>query len=286
MATRNARSLLQYWAHPYLADETRQPLPVFEWLGWLGVMLVLSMLGIGMGALAVHLLGHPMPADRAIEQMLMHPGWDVVLMVLFAPILEELVFRAFMTREAKVMSLGLGFVFATAGLVAVRAMLDRHVVLNPVHGRTYFGHVALLVAVALALALLAYRLRRILLRRLIAAAPVWIVLMTLLFAAAHMLNYEQGWKPWLLWLTLPQLLVALVLVYLRVRHGLRWSIASHLAFDWLLIGIAWLHYGARAAGPGGHAALLLLVLVLLALIIYGVAFLFRRGVLRPLPATR
>ena len=231
MATRNARSLLQYWSRPYLANEPRQPLPVSEWLGWIGLMLVLSMLGLGLARLAVHLLGHAWPVDRAIQQLAMHPSWGIALFLLCAPVLEELVFRAFMTREAIVMSLGLGFALATFGSFALRTVMHRHAPTHLQPDRMFFEGLAIMVAVALLFAALAYRMRRILQRGLIATAPVAIVLMTLLFAAAHALNFEQGWKAWLLWLTMPQLLVALVLVYLRVRHGLRWSIATHLAFD-------------------------------------------------------
>lgn len=292
MATRNARSLLQYWAHPYLADGTRHPLPLTEWLGWIGLMLVLALLGSGIAWLAVHMLGHPWPANRAIEQLLAHPTWGVALFVLCEPVLEELVFRAFMTRETKVMSLGLGFVFATLVLVVVGLFMGRHVAHRDDLIRAYFEQLAVLVSVALALAVLVFTMRKVLLRGLIAAAPAWIVLMTLLFASVHALNFEQGLKPWLLWMTMPQLLVALVLVYLRIRHGLRWSIATHLAFDWLVLGFAWLSFGVKTTGGPGHAPpmqvglALLALLALFVLFVYGAVFLFRRGVLRPLPEAR
>lgn len=281
MATGNARSLLQYWRHPYLADGTRQPLPMFEWLGWIGVMLVLSALGALIGYPAVHVLGHAVPADRFINEISVHPSWSVALMVLCGPILEELVFRSFMTLETKVMSLGLGFVVAELGLLVVKVVTGWHVAPQADFQWAYFKVNAPLVAVALMLAVPAFLMRRTLQRWLAAVAPGMVVLMTLLFAAVHTVNYEQGWKLWLLWLTLPQLAGGLVLVYLRVRHGLRWSIATHLVFDWFVFGVGWLLH-AKRAGIADHVALTLLVLALFGLFVYGVVFLFRRGVLRPL----
>lgn len=284
MASPNARSLLQYWSHPYLTDGTRHPMRMSEWLGWVGLMLVLSVLGIGIAKLALYLLGQPLPVDRAIQRLAMHPSWSLALLTLCAPVVEELVFRAFMTREARVMSLGLGFAVATLALAALHAIVGLHLISRHSLVRTYFEHLAVLTAIALVLAALAYRARRFLQRWLAAVAPAAIIVMTLLFAAAHALNYERAWRFWLLWLTLPQLASGLVLAYLRVRHGLRWSIATHLAFDWLLIGTIWLQRSARTSGAAAHAALMMLGLLLFALFVYGVVFLFRRGVLRPRPA--
>lgn len=278
-----APSLLQFWRHPQLATGQRAHLRIGDWIGWVCLMLVLSLLGEAVGFGALHVLGHAMPDDRFIAHLADHPSWRFAALLLVAPVFEELTFRCFLTQAPRAMAVGAGFFAALLlgllvhGLLALAGKAPA-----PAHdiAWNYFINLAIELPVAALLAWLAWAVRGPLLRVLRRWAPWVLWLSTLLFAALHSFNFGLGLKDWLLWLTLPQLMAGLVLAYLRVHYGLRWSIATHLAFDWMLVLLAWTHH-AVALGVPMKILAGMFSLLLLAMIVRGMFFLFRRGVLRP-----
>jgi hypothetical protein len=60
-------------------------------------------------------------------------------------------------------------------------------------------------------------------------------LSALLFAAMHLMNFAAA-SPTLLPLVLPQLVLGLILGYLRVERGLATSIALHMLHNGLFVG--------------------------------------------------
>ena len=281
METPRARSLLQYWRHPCLADGQFEPLGWYELAGWVGVMLVLSFIASGIGAAVLHLSGHALPPDTFILRIARHPSWRFAALLLIAPVLEEWTFRAFMTRGPRMMTAGIGFLGTVVLGLIVHALRGSPVMQQHDIARAYLLNVLVIMPVAGVFAALAWWLRRRWQPLLLLHAPWAIVLATLLFAGVHEFNFDLGAKIWLLWLTLPQLMAGIVLVYVRVRHGLRWSIALHLAFDWLLMCVAWTTFAAKTHSGVFEVAAVLARLLLLGALLWGLVSLFRRGVLRP-----
>jgi hypothetical protein len=275
--------MLEFWRHPQLATGHFARLRSGDWIGWLCLMVVLSFIAEAIGYLMLHLLDHAIPNDRFINHMASHPSWRFAALLLVAPVFEELTFRCFLTESPRAIVVGLGFFGALlVGLLVhgVMALAGKHFL--PTHDIAcqYFVNVATAMLIAALLAGVAWIFRRGLLRALrrYAAWAFWIS--ALLFAAAHSFNFGIGFKAWLLWLTLPQLMAGLVLAYLRVQYGLRWSIATHLAFDWILVLFAWTHHDATTMGLPMKLLAGVFSLLLLAMIVRGLFFLFRRGVLR------
>jgi hypothetical protein len=278
-----APSLLEFWRRPRLATGRFAPLRISEWIGWLCLMVVLSFIAEAIGYLMLHLLGHAIPNDRFINHMASHPSWRFAALLLVAPVLEELTFRCFLTESPRAMAVGMGFFGAfLIGLLihGLMALAGKHFLSTQDIAWHYFINLAIALPIIAVQAGVAWFFRRGLLRALrrYAAWAFWIS--ALLFAAAHSFNFGLGFKDWLLWLTLPQLMVGLVLAYLRVRYGLRWSIATHLAFDWILVLLLWTHHDATTMGLPMKLLAGVFSLLLLAMIVRRLFFLFRRGVLR------
>ena len=139
-------------------------------------------------------------------------------MVMWAPLVEEMVFRFWLRRPA-------GWPLYTAmGLTGF--------LLGPGWG------------LALAIVPLgAWRVAQLMmtppakpwarLRRYRRRFPVYLHLSVLAFALLHLLNYQQGGAPWWLLslLVLPQWFTGLVLAWSRVRHGIGAAIAMHAGFN-------------------------------------------------------
>lgn len=282
----HTESLLQYWRHPHLADGHFQPLRWRAWLGWIGAMLLLSFLAMGLAALAIHLLGHTVPRDRFIDWIAAHPSWRFAATLAVGPVIEELSFRCFISQVPRDVVVGFGFLGALLAGLLLHALMGGPAAPAPLHdvAATYFINLAIMLPIAAALGGLLWWLRVPLQRGLRRRAAPVIVLTTLFFAALHSFNFGEGFKPWLLWLTLPQLMAGTVLVYVRVRHGLRASIATHLGFDWLLLLLVWTARLAHAHGGVLDLFATVTGAIFFAVLIHGTVFLFRRGVLRaPLP---
>lgn len=216
-----APSLLEFWRHPRLATGRFAPLRISEWIGWLCLMVVLSFIAEAIGYLMLHLLGHAIPNDRFINHMASHPSWRFAALLLVAPVLEELTFRCFLTESPRAMAVGMGFFGAFLIGLLIHGLMVLAGKPFPVRDIAwhYFINLAIASPIIAVQAGVAWFFRRGLLRALrrYAAWAFWIS--ALLFAAAHSFNFGIGFKDWLLWLTLPQLMAGLVLAYLRVQYG-------------------------------------------------------------------
>ena len=74
------------------------------------------------------------------------------------------------------------------------------------------------------------RISRVYVRR-----PGWIFwILTAAFALAHITNFDtQTWNPLLLLLVVPQFLLWIMLGFIRIQWGLRYSIGIHIFHNWL-----------------------------------------------------
>ncbi|MXO75706.1 CPBP family intramembrane metalloprotease [Altererythrobacter aerius] len=146
----------------------------------------------------------------------------VAFIVAGAPIGEEIVFRGWLSGRP-------GHILAVLALLAGAAAI----VLYP--GSLLAGG-ALAAAFVLAGALLFALRKRPALGAFQRHFPWFFYASALLFAGVHLSNFA-GASPALLPLVLPQFVLALLLGYLRVRHGLLAGIALHMLHNALFAGL-------------------------------------------------
>jgi len=191
------------------------------------LMLVSLDLAIGLGSDTVlGLLGKagsggvlPAPAKSDIS-----PTIDLINALIFAPVLEELLFRGWMTGRTA------GLRFAAWGMAALGVLLVSLQLPDELA-----RHLAKGAAIAVLLALFQWSRSR----DRDTSVPSWFIRhfrwlvwgSTLLFGAIHLGNFESMTHPLGILVVLPQTLGGLLLAYTRTRLGLRAAIAHHAAFN-------------------------------------------------------
>lgn len=265
----------QFLSNPRFHDGPTATLRVRPWIGWVGVILLADMVAGIIGRGIILSLGHKLPPDKAIMHLLAHPSLTVLTVLLLAPILEELVFRAMLSTDRWLVFVGSGLFLITLARM-VMLLLSKPQTTHAIFTHYLLG-VALLVPLLAAYGLVWWLARRwimVLFRRF--PMPIFWA-SALVFGMAHSFNFEAGAKPWLILLTLPQISAGIFLGYLRVRYGLRWSIAAHMAIDYSVTLGVWAVVlakpilGVRGAAAGGGVMFLLFFGIL----IYGVIGLAR-----------
>ncbi|WP_305097926.1 CPBP family glutamic-type intramembrane protease [Croceibacterium aestuarii] len=199
-------------------------------LGRLFVLdLVLMAALIGLAALA-EALGYKLP-DHLLGELQMTPLL-IALIVVGAPIAEEIVFRGWLSGRP-------GHVFAVllllGGATLFMALSARG---NGVAALAAFGAALLLAALAIwwkrrsdAMSWFQHHFR-------------WFYWgSALAFGSVHLTNFTDGNALILLPLTLPQLLLGLILGYVRTRFGLWSSMLMHAAHNTLFISLVLLGSG-------------------------------------------
>ena len=155
----------------------------------------------------------------------------IVLVVIVAPVLEELVFRSWLSgKPGYLVAIGLLIVSGVAA-AAFGVSLT---------GESAQAGIALSMLVGFLLATIAV----VVLRnrpalgwfRTIFPGLFW--LSTLAFALVHLLNYTEGALAILLPLVLPQFVLGSMAAYVRVQYGLVWAILLHAAHNGFAIGVA------------------------------------------------
>ena len=188
-------------------------------------LLLMTLLIGGIALLTV--LGLELP-EHALENLELGPAL-IAFILIGAPIGEEVVFRSWLSGRPG--HLGAMLLLALAGgglLIATRAD-------EPPTGVAAL--VGLVAGLALALLLL-WRLRR---------RPAWgwfqrhfrwfYFASALAFAAIHLFNFGEGATAAMLPLVLPQLVLGLMLGYIRVIHGLWASVLLHALHNAVFIGL-------------------------------------------------
>ena len=187
----------------------------FHLMVLLGVLSPL--LGLWQSAMAL-------PASEAFAAV--PKAWLVPLVVLIAPLGEEVVFRGWLTGRVRALWL-LGCALAAGGLLA---MVSFHVAEVPAS----FGVVALGLIAPIGWWLLR---KRGVPAWFAAAFPALVWLSIAVFGLSHLSNYPRfSWA--LLPMILPQVWAGLVLSYARMRIGLAASILIHAAANGAAISLA------------------------------------------------
>ncbi len=200
---------------------------------WLDLAVMATLIA-ALGAAAAMGFELPDNVNNTLE-----PGWQtIVLIVVLAPVLEEIAFRSWLTGRPAIIAVVAVLVI---GLAAVPAIISFGLEgSQPTMGAS----IAMMASFALAivgaplvgLALLK-RPTPNLFRR---TFPLFFWASTLAFALVHLLNYTEGSLAVLLPLVLPQFVLGAMLGYLRVHHGLVPAIALHAFHNGILFSLAML----------------------------------------------
>ncbi|MGC9271364.1 hypothetical protein, partial [Acidiphilium sp.] len=97
----------------------------------------------------------------------------------------------------------------------------------------------------------------------------------ILFGAAHAAIYANHLRWWAFLLVTPQFVLGVLLASIRVRFGLRWSIATHYAIDSLLAYGAWMYLAAAHESVLQHGLMLVYLGIGTFVMIYGLVALVR-----------
>lgn len=216
---------------PYLAPGRESFIGTMRLLV-LDLMVVGALIAILMIAVAA---GFEVPEN--VNSTLEMNAVTVLLIVVLAPVLEELVFRGWLSGRVSWLA---GFAIAVvagigAAVVAVGADGDG---MRAVSGAVLIG------------GLLAALVAMILLRR--RPAPNWyraifpvaFWLSAIAFALIHLLNYNEGALWILLPLILPQFVLGTMLGYVRVHYGLLWCVLLHAMHNGVALSLAALSMAA------------------------------------------
>lgn len=166
--------------------------------------------------------------------------WDMDLGSIFlvgivvAPVLEELLFRVWLTGQR-------GAILAIASPVSLFAAIAALLAFAPDGGAlARLGIVGLVLAWVVGTVFLAIRRKS----QGVAGAYVrvfpWLFWAScVLFAAAHILNLEGGFQPLLVLLVVPQFVGGTILAFVRLHYGMWANTSMHASFNALLLTAAW-----------------------------------------------
>lgn len=269
------RPLLRFLRRPAFTSSAPARLTLWDWIGWVGLLIVVAVLGAALDAILEHVFHWRVPAHSAWLEFLRRPSWVAVVVFLPAPALEELGFRAFLSSAPGFVFTGLA-VFPAYVYVFIRNNLVRVVIpTSPAAALSGYLHGFWVVLPAAAISLLLHRYRRDAVVELFQRRAAWIFWISCaVFAGGHTPLYTNSFAWWALVLVTPQLLAGIGLAYIRASFGLRWSIASHYALDVLAALPSWLLLSASPRGslPGLAG---MLTVAILAIMAYGVVALGR-----------
>lgn len=254
--TDTVQDVLRFLRHPRLPviteDETEaqesapapEPLRLFIHLLGLSLLLGLGMVML-LGALQKAGLIPELP--HAMEDVMKRLPFAVVFLLaaIVMPALEEFAFRLWLVYDPRyfLISLWLVALFLHSTLMQVGGM--------------YLGYGILAIASLITIWLLAFRDTA---QKSLQSAYLyhygWVFYgATTLFALLHLINFTPNLQIVLLapLLVLPQLLLGLILGYLRVRLGMIWAIALHGLYNGLILVLAYSGMQADAASPATAA---------------------------------
>lgn len=163
--------------------------------------------------------------------------WWVALVVLAAPLYEELAFRSWLSgREAHLAAVGAfiaGFVLTTVIAGGVGLGLA-----DPVQEMGAASGMGVAVGAVLALLALWRVPKGPPLRWFATLFPLFFWASALLFASIHLFNYTGEFSPLLLALVVPQLIAGTIFGYARVQYGLWSAILLHVLHNGTALALA------------------------------------------------
>ncbi|MBV7265881.1 CPBP family glutamic-type intramembrane protease [Erythrobacter ani] len=238
-ATAEWRRYLGFLRRPVLPETVGDAAqPAKASLRMLGLDLIIMTAFIGV-LMAIVATGVELPENlnSTLEMNLL----TVALVVVVAPVMEEVVFRSWLSgKPGYLVALG---VLVASGLVA--AMFAASNTGDDAQMRAGGAVIAgLLVAAAILFALR----KRPPMRWFRTFFPALFWVSTLAFALVHLFNYTEGASAILLPLVLPQFVLGSMAAYVRVHYGLSFAIGLHAAHNGFALGIAALAMSAGLEG--------------------------------------
>jgi hypothetical protein len=274
------RPLLSFLRRPAFTSSAPARLTSWEWLGWLGLLIVVAVIGGALDTLVERTFHWAVPAHSVWMAFLRHPSWVVVTVLLPAPALEELGFRAFLSSAPGFVFTGLAFFPAYVYAFIRNNLIGVPTPTSPAAALSGYLHAFWIVLAAGAISLLLHRYRGAAVVEFFRRRAAWIFWISCAaFGAEHAFLYTNGSAWWGFVLVMPQFLAGVGLAYIRVSYGLRWSIASHYAFDALAVLPSWLYLSAVPHGPL-YGVLMAVMVALLGIMAYGLVVLGRVARLR------
>jgi len=237
-------NLAVYFRKPEFSQEPFKKIKMNEWLAWICVCLTLELSAVLIGLYILHLSGYKVPSDKWITNINHHPSMAYGALIVLAPILEEIYFRLFLTRTTKIMIIGLGlFVGIIVVLFIPMKGIDSLFLIPttdlPLH---YMLANLIIIILGLSISILMFPFQENISKLLLGHKSPVIFFSLSIFALLHVYNFEDGFHLWLTVITLPQFVGGMVFVYIRVNHGLKWSIFTHSAIDIFLFATSWVIY--------------------------------------------
>ena len=217
-------ALAAFLKHPYLPRSTLRTGLSARLLARLFLLDLLAIIAFGTIILAVASFGIEFPEN--LNSTLGLDPQTVLLLVIVAPILEEIAFRSWLSGRPGIL---FALLWAGAGIAGLTIMGSGAGFAGP-----FVALAGLVVAVMMLVALRGRPPLPIFERHF--AYFFWAS--AVLFAAVHLANYEEGALAILLPLLVPQFVVGTLAGYIRVQCGLIWSIALHAAHNALAVSLA------------------------------------------------
>jgi len=245
-------ALAAFLKHPYLPRSTLRTGLSARLLARLFLLDLLAIIAFGTIILTVASFGIEFPEN--LNSTLGLDPQTVLLLVIVAPILEEIAFRSWLSGRPGIL---FALLWAGAGTIleeiAFRSWLSgRPGILFAllwagagIAGLTILGSGAGFAGPFVALAGLVVAVMMLVALRGRPPLPIFerhfayfFWASAVLFAAVHLANYEEGALAILLPLLVPQFVVGTLAGYIRVQCGLIWSIALHAAHNALAVSLA------------------------------------------------
>jgi hypothetical protein len=272
------RPLLIFLRRPAFASAAPGRLTVWHWLGWQGLLMLVLVLGGVFDQILLHVFHWP--AHSVTLWFLSRPSWQAAMLLLLAPALEELGFRAFFAAAPRFVFTGLTFFLAYLYILGRGTLTPTTFPITSASALTYYVRAFWVVLPAGVISLLSYRYRREAVLGFFQRRAGWVFWTScVVFAAGHSRLYSDSLTWWSFALVMPQFLAGVGLGYLRSSFGLRWSIASHYAIDIPFVLFRWL-YASAASSAIFYGMFVTLVVVMLAMAAYGLVALRRVAQLR------
>ncbi len=237
--------LLRYLRKPVLNERAPGQLTLWTWLGWLCLLLLIGFLGIALDNVLIRSFGWAVSPNGFMPYLLSHASWWAAAVVAAAPLFEELGFRAMLSTAPRPVFVGLAFFFGYLYFVFILVPAASTMHKPPAYAIAHYFNVFWVLVPAGLVSLLLYRYARESVLKLFRTRGVAIFWCScILFGAAHATMYTTHLTWWGFVLVIPQFLLGVLLASMRVRFGLRWSIAAHYAIDGLSVYGAWLYLAA------------------------------------------
>ena len=204
-------------------EQNGDPVLVLSRIYALDMLVMFALVSV---AITLEVSGVDLP-DNVFEDLSWTPGL-VLLIIVGAPVFEELIFRAWLPGRASHLML------LSGGIAAFALVSYSQTATNPSNLTAAYGFGMILLALVAAVVLR----KRPAPESYVRWFPVFFWLSSIAFALVHLSNYDPELATIALPLVLPQFVLGMLLGYVRVRIGLWAAMALHAAHNASLLALS------------------------------------------------